>query len=189
MSINTKNRGLTFLETIASLAIILLVSSFLFLKMIKINEKLDIEKNRRLIQTIFLKYTNKSFYEKKRYLIEINFLENFLIITQNKLPIEKIILSNKLKYEIPYEKKRNPKFNVETTNTGNLSKAFTIYIFGYKNQVENRIAFYIFKKERILKINTYLNNSLKDVNYNNILEYHYSLEGENREGWKEEEEN
>ncbi|MGL4998278.1 MAG: hypothetical protein ACRC5T_04855 [Cetobacterium sp.] len=186
MIVIKKIKGLTFLETIVSLTIILLVSSFLFLKITKINEKLDIEKNRRLIQTTFLKYTSKSFYEKKRYLIEINFLENNLIITQNKLPVEKIILSNKLKYEIPYEKKRNPKFNVETTKTGNLSKSFTMYIFGYKNQVKNRIAFYIFKKEKILKINTYLNNSLKDVNYNNILEYHYSIEGENRTGWKEE---
>ena len=46
-----------------------------------------------------------------------------------------------------------------------------MYIFGYSNQVENRVAFYTFQKERVLKINIYLNRDVKDVNYENILNY------------------
>lgn len=61
-----------------------------------------------------------------------------------------------------------------------------MYIFGYSNQVENRVAFYTFQKERVLKINIYLNRDVKDVNYENILNYHYSQNGQNRIGWMEE---
>ncbi|MGL4989419.1 MAG: hypothetical protein ACRC5F_09305 [Cetobacterium sp.] len=181
-----RNKGLTFLETIASLAIIFVVSSFLYIKINKINEKLDLEKNRRIIQMIFFKYIDKSSYENEKYRIELDFIEKNLIIKKNKIEIEKILLPRKLKYEIPYDRKRNPKFILETTNTGNLSKSFTIYVFGYKEQVENRISFYTFKKQRYLTINTYLNISLKNINYNNILEYHYSEEGEERNGWQKE---
>ncbi|MGL4970201.1 MAG: hypothetical protein ACRC45_01040 [Cetobacterium sp.] len=49
------------------------------------------------------------------------------------------------------------------------------------------MAFYTFQRERVLKINTYLNIGVKNVNYNNILEYHYSSEGEGKIGWEEEE--
>lgn len=188
MNKNMKNKGLTFLETIASVAIIFLVSSFFMYKIIKYNEKMDLELGRYTIQSFFIKYINKSFYEKRRYFIEIGTAEKYITIKDfEEKEIEKIYLPPKLKYEIPYENKRNIKFKLETTPTGNLSKAFTMYIFGYKNQVENRLAFYIFQKEKVLKINTYLNKNVKDINYNNILDYHYSKEGEDRIGWIEEE--
>jgi hypothetical protein len=188
MNINKKNKGLTFLETIASVAIILIVSSFLFYKIIDYNEKKDLQISRHLIQNIFMKYTNKSFYQKIRYLLEIDLKNKILIIkNQNNEVIEEINLPLKLKYEIPYENVRNPYFKVETTKTGNLSKAFTFYIFGYKEQVENRIAFYTFQKEKILKLNVYLNQSVKNIYYKNIIEYHYSQNGQNRIGWVEEE--
>ncbi|MGL5984115.1 MAG: hypothetical protein ACRCZ1_02460, partial [Cetobacterium sp.] len=109
-----RNKGLTFLETIASLAIIFVVSSFLYIKINKINEKLDLEKNRRIIQMIFFKYIDKSSYENEKYRIELDFIEKKLIIKKNRIEVEKILLPKKLKYEIPYDRKRNPKFIVET---------------------------------------------------------------------------
>lgn len=187
MNKNTKNKGLTFLETIVVVTIILIVSSFLFVKIIKSNEKFDLEKDRRLLQITFSKYSMKSLYLKEKYLIELDFLEKEVRIKRNNFLVEKLFLSKKLNYEIPYNRSRNPKFNVETTITGNLSKAFTLYIFGYRDQVENRLAFYTFQREKILKINTYLNMNVKGVTYENIIQYHYSTEGEERVGWKEEE--
>ena len=187
MNKNMKNKGLTFLETIACTAIIFLVSSFFMYKLIKYNEKMDLERNRHSIQITFIKYINKSFHEKSNYFFEINTEEkNIIVKTLNNEIVEKIYLSEKLKYEIPYDNVRNPHFKVETNKNGNLSKAFTLYIFGYNAQVENRIAFYIFQKEKVLKINTYINLSLKGVNYDNILYYHYSQEGGDRLGWIEE---
>ncbi|MGL4652990.1 MAG: hypothetical protein ACRCZH_07990 [Cetobacterium sp.] len=187
MNKNIKNKGLTFLETVVVVTIIFIVSSFLFIKIIKINEKLDLEKNRKIFQVTLSKYSIKSIYRKERYLIEFDFLEKEVRVKKNNILIETLNLSKKLNYEIPYNKIRNPKFIFETTTTGNLSKAFTLYIFGYNNQVENRLAFYTFQRERVLKINTYLNIGVKNVNYNNILEYHYSSEGEGKIGWEEEE--
>lgn len=187
MNKNIKSKGLTFLETIVVVTIIFIVSSFLFVKIIKINEKLDLEKNRKIFQVVVSKYSIQSFYSKERYLIELNFVEKEIKVKKNNTVIETLSLSKKLNYEIPYNKIRNPQFSFETTKTGNLSKAFTLYIFGYNNQVENRLAFYTFQREKILKINTYLNKSLEGINYNNILDYHYSSEGEGKIGWKEEE--
>lgn len=187
MNKNKKNKGLTFLETIVCVAIIFIVSSFLFYKIIKYNEKIDLEKSRRIIQTFFIKYTLRSIYEKNKYQIEIDMLNKNLNVKKlNSEIIEKVSLPEKLKYEIIYDNSRNQKFKVDTTKTGNLSKAFTIYIFGYNNQVENRIAFYTFQKEKVLKINIYLNRDVKNINFDNILKYHYSQEGQNRIGWMEE---
>ncbi|MCQ8211929.1 hypothetical protein NON08_05225 [Cetobacterium somerae] len=188
MNKNMKNKGLTFLETIVSVTIIFLVSSFFVYQIINYNEKMDLESSRRILQMFFMKYLNKSIYEKNKYFIEINTLEKYVSVKKlNTEEIERISLPPKLKYEIPYNNARNSKFKLETTITGNLSKSFTLYIFGYKEQVENRLAFYIFQKEKLLKINTYLNLTVKGINYNNIIEYHYSQEGENRIGWIEEE--
>lgn len=148
---------------------------------------MDLEKSRRIIQTFFIKYTMRSLYEKSKYQIEIDMLNKNLNVKKlNSEIIEKLYLPEKLKYEIIYDNSRNQKFKVDTTKNGNLSKAFTMYIFGYSNQVENRVAFYTFQKERVLKINIYLNRDVKDVNYENILNYHYSQNGQNRIGWMEE---
>lgn len=187
MNKNKKNKGLTFLETIAGVAIIFIVSSFLFYKIIKHNEKMELEKSRRIIQTFFVKYTLRSLYEKNVYQIEINLLDKNLNVKKLKNEIiEQISLPKKLKYEIIYDNNRNKKFKVDTTKNGNLSKAFTIYIFGFNNQVENRVAFYTFQKEKVLRINVYINRALKNINYENILNYHYSQDGQNRVGWMEE---
>ncbi|MGL5671199.1 MAG: hypothetical protein ACRDDQ_07945, partial [Cetobacterium sp.] len=73
--------------------------------------------------------------------------KNLNVKKLNSEIIEKLYLPEKLKYEIIYDNSRNQKFKVDTTKNGNLSKAFTMYIFGYSNQVENRVAFYTFQKE------------------------------------------
>ncbi|WP_448820322.1 hypothetical protein [Cetobacterium sp.] len=187
MNKNNKNKGLTFLETIACVAIIFIVSSFLFYKKIKYNEKMDLERSRRIIQAFFIKYTVRSLYEKNKYQLEINMLDKNLTVKKlNTDVIEKVYLPEKLKYEIIYDNRRNQNFKVDTTKNGNLSKAFTMYIFGYTGQVENRVAFYTFQKEKVLKINIYLNRAVKEINYDNILKYHYSQDGQNRVGWMEE---
>ena len=108
MNKNKKNKGLTFLETIAGVAIIFIVSSFLFYKIIKHNEKMELEKSRRIIQTFFVKYTLRSLYEKNVYQIEINLLDKNLNVKKLKNEIiEQISLPKKLKYEIIYDNNRN----------------------------------------------------------------------------------
>lgn len=182
-----KTKGLTFLETIATLAIISGVSLFLFVKISNDSERKDLEKSRRIFQEIFFRYSRKSFYEKKVFKIEIHLVDKKIIIKNfSKEILEETNLPNRLKYEIIYANMRHKIFNLETTKDGNLSKAFTIYNFGYKGDVQNRIAYYTFQKEKILKINTYLNKNVKNITYENILNYHYSTEGQNRTGWIEE---
>ncbi|WP_297597835.1 hypothetical protein [uncultured Cetobacterium sp.] len=182
-----KTKGLTFLETIITLVIISGVSFFLFIKISKDNEKKDLEKSRRIFQELFFRYSRKSFYENKIFKIDIHLVDKKVVIkTFSKDVLEEIKLPQKIKYEIIYGNMRHRIFNIETTKNGNLNKAFTLYNFGYKGDVQNRIAFYVFQKEKILKINTYLNNNIKNINYENILNYHYSADGQNRIGWIEE---
>ncbi|MGL5245929.1 MAG: hypothetical protein ACRC7R_12205, partial [Sarcina sp.] len=83
MNKNIKSKGLTFLETIVVVTIIFIFSSFLFIKIIKINEKLDLEKNRKIFQVIVSKYSIQSFYSKERYLIELNFIEKEIRVKKN----------------------------------------------------------------------------------------------------------
>lgn len=181
-------KGLTFLETITALVIISIVSLFLFVKISKINEKKDLERASKIVQEVFFRYSRKSFYQRENFKMDIFLLEKKIVVkTDKNKEIEKLILPPKLKYEIIYEKTRTKIFKVDTTKDGNLSKAFTIFIFGYSGKVEYRISFYIFQEEKILKINVYLNNNVQHVNYENILEYNYSKENKNLVGWTEEE--
>lgn len=181
-----KNKGLTYIETIVMLTIICLVSLFLFKKIINYNEQMEIQTNRHIIQTVISKYANQSFYNRKRYIININLIEKFIDIKNDRnIIIEHKELSKKLLFVIPYKMNKAVDFIVDITPTGNMSKAFTIYIFGYDRKVKNKISFFIFQKAQILKINTYTNKNL-DITYDNIIDYHYSSKGNSKTGWREE---
>lgn len=183
-----KEKGLTFLETIAVLVIISVVSLFLFVKISKINEKKDLDMASKTIQEIFFRYSRKSFYKREKYKIDLYLDEKVISVSSIRhSDKEKLELPKKLKYEIIYDQKRNKIFKVETTTNGNLSKAFSIYIFGYGDGLKRKIALYIFQEEKILKINSYINKRIKNINYENIKDYHYSEENKNLEGWDMEE--
>lgn len=184
---NKKAKGLTFLETMAAIAIISSVSLFFYIKINKINEKKDLDMAKKLIQNIFSKYSTESIYLKKRYKIEIHLVDKKIKIrdSMHKL-IELIYLPKKLKYEVIYKNHGNITFLVETTINGNLSKAFTLYTCDYKDLAQSRIAFYTFQNERILKINSYINITAGNIKYENLSKYHYSNDGINRKGWLEE---
>lgn len=187
MNKNKNTKGLTFIEVIITVTLLTIVSLFLLQKIRDYNERMDLELATRKIQHIFLNYTNKSFYEKNRYILEINNVNHKIIIKKiDDTIVEEHNLPEKVYYEIPYDNKRNPIFKVQTNRNGNLNKAFTLYIFGYKKNVKKRLAFYIFQKEKVLKINSYTNKNVVNINYENILEYHYSSNGQNRIGWEEE---
>ncbi|WP_297404292.1 hypothetical protein [uncultured Cetobacterium sp.] len=182
---NKKAKGLTFLETIATIAIISSVSLFFYIKLNKFEEKRDLEISRRLIKNTIYKYTLQSVFSKERYKLEIYLIDKKIDIKgENYKIIESIHLPKKLKYEIIYKYQGGLVFNVETTPNGNLSKAFTIYICDYNNLVQNRISFYTFQIEKILKINSYINFSAGKIKYIELPYYHYSEDSKNRKGWK-----
>lgn len=160
-----------------SIALFLLSSIFLivFYRVNINNERIELELTTKKIDSFVNKYTTTAHYQKKNFNLEIDLKEKSFLLKDNNRVIDKLNLSPKLSYEIVFDKKRNPLFNIEITKNGNMSRAFTLYIFGYRKQLENKLTFFTFQKERILKINIYKVNNLEGVNYTNILEYHYLL--------------
>lgn len=135
------------------------------------------------INSIFYKYATTAHHLKKNFIIDLNLKEKKILVKDKDRIVEQLPLPKKLEYGIPFDKKLNPYFQVEITKTGNLSRSFTFYIFGYKKQLENKLTFYTFQKEQILKINIYKPNGLTKVTPINILEYHYSQH--KNSDWKE----
>lgn len=179
-----KKRGMTFLETITSLVIVSLGSLFLYMNISKILEERDLELARLTIVKTFIDYTEKSSRDKNIYKLDI-VLDKKRIEVKNFLDkeIERIYLPENLFYEVVYDRKKYEVFETQTTREGNLSKAFTLYIFNKNKKVRNRLGFYTFSSSKIFKINIYINKSAGEIDLNEIITYHYSEDGQNRKGW------
>lgn len=185
MYINSnKKNGLTFVETVL---VLLTVSTITILGGIKLSQNREKEalfEAKEKIRNTFLFYTKKSYLEKEKKYIDI-YLNNKkieIVSFSNKKEAE-IFLPRELFYEVVYDYTKKEIFTVQTTKNGNLSKAFTLYIFGKNGVAKLRISFYTFQTDKFLKINIYKNESSEKATRENIINYHYSEEGQNREGW------
>lgn len=186
--LKNKKNGFTFLEVIVTLGILGILLSLGLINYRAIEEYLSLKESSNKIVSIYYYYTNKAMVDGKMVQIK-NFLkekriEIYYLGNPNK--IEKLELSKKLKYVVVYENKKLDYMESKTNRWGNLNNSFTIYIFGKNNLAKYRIAFYNYQISKILKINIYKNISASNATYENIVNYHYSMEGENHIGWEKE---
>lgn len=181
---NKKAKGFTLLETVATIAIVSIVTLFFWIKVETVQEKRDLEISSRIISEVYLKYIRRSIELNEEYILDIYLVDKKIEI-KNKYEkkIETVTLPKKLFYEVVYDKKLYKKFTTSTTSNGNLSKSFSIYIFNYKKYLKRKITFYVFNTNKILVINNYIKTESEKIPQENIIKYHYSEENQNNKGW------
>lgn len=167
--------------------ILLTVSTISILGGIKFSENRETEalfQAKEKIRNVFLFYTKQSYLDKTQKYMDIYLDSKKIEVVSflNKKEAE-IFLPKELFYEVVYDHTKKKIFTIQTTRNGNLSKAFTLYIFGKSSVAKLRISFYTFQTDKFLKINIYKNVNAKKAIRENIIDYHYSEEGQNREGW------
>lgn len=186
--LKNQKKGFTFLETILVLGILGILLSLGLNNYRAVEEYLALKESSNKIVSTYYYYTNKAMIDGKDFQIK-NFLkEKRIEINQlgNLKKIEILKLPKNLKYTVIYENKKLNYIESKTNKWGNLNNSFTIYIFGKNNLAKYRIAFYNYQISKILKINIYKNISASEATYENIVNYHYSVEGESHIGWEKE---
>lgn len=184
-----RNRGIALAETLILTALGAVILSFIFIRYRNINEQKDIQRAVNILETVVQKYASKSMASKKSYSIYFDYSAKTVTVKdmKNEEVFEIKNLPEKLSYATPYDRQTQRKIDFHTTINGNLSKSFSVYIFGYSDTAKYRVAFYNFQQSRILRINIYKNKSAGDIHYSKITDYHYKQEeNELREGWKKE---
>ena len=159
----------------------------IYIKYENINEKRDLEKAVDILETIVYKYASKSIAKKNTFDIKFNYAKKEIIVKNEgqNIKLEKIKLPEKLKYGTIYNNILLKEVNFSTKASGNLSKAFSIYICDYSENAKYRIAYYNFQQSRILKINVYKNMRAGKIKYSELEKYHYNIgEDEVKAGWE-----
>lgn len=145
------------------------------------------EKAVDIFETVIYKYSAKSLALRNIFDISFDYNKKEVIIKpfgKNEI-IEKIKLPQKLKYGTVYRKILRDKVDFSTEPTGNLSRAFSVYVCDYSENAKYRIAYYNFQQSRILKINIYKNMRAGNIKYDELEKYHYNLgEDEVKAGWE-----
>lgn len=159
----------------------------IYIRYENINEKRDLEKAVDILETIVYKYASKSIAKKNTFDIKFNYAKKEIIVKNEgqNIELEKIKLPEKLKYGTVYNNILLKEVNFSTKASGNLSKAFSIYICDYSENAKYRIAYYNFQQSRILKINVYKNMRAGKIKYSELEKYHYNIgEDEVKAGWE-----
>lgn len=181
-----KIRGIALYEMIISMLILLIFSYNIFISYSKFKENMQIlEANIKLIKT-FSKYRDLSYYGRESYKIDIELNKKEINFKQGTIVLETLYLPQKLRYKIARDDIKSDLISTNMNYNGNLSHAFSIYIFGTSDIAKYRIAFYTFSQLKYLIINIYKNIDAKDADYKKIYEYNISNNGKNHIGWKKE---
>ena len=184
-----KSRGTALAEVFILIALVAIISSLIFIKYRNINEQQDMERAVNIFETTVHKYTAKSMISKKSYDIYFDY-NNKSVTVKERLKdkiLEKKNLPENLLYATPYDNQTRKDIDFHTTENGNLSKSFSVYIFNYSDTAQYRVSFYTFQQSRILRINIYKNINAGNIKYEEILNYHEKVkENEMREGWRKE---
>jgi type II secretory pathway pseudopilin PulG len=182
-----RDRGYSLVETVVVIAIFFIFLSIGSIKYRNLKETRSLLEGKIKIQDTFQRYVDLSFDSNTIYELEIDFKAYTIVIRDSikREMIERVNLPSDINYATPYDGIKKDKFKTTTTKNGNLSDSFTIYLFDYKKKARYRVAFYIYQKNQILKINTYINISA-EANYDEIVTYHESNSGQNHIGWEKE---
>ena len=148
---------------------------------------MEVERAADIFETVIYKYSAKSLALKKTFDINFDYEEKEVKIKyagKDEI-IERRELPEKLKYTTIYNGIALRKIEFSTKATGNLSKAFSVYICDYNENAKYRVAYYNFQQSRILKINVYKNVRAGKIKYKDLEKYHYNLgENEVKTGWE-----
>lgn len=167
------------------------MTSFIYVKYRNIKEQRDIERAVNIFETAIHKYSSLAIGNRKLYDFEISYpAKSLKVFTAKKSAthtelVEEYELPDKLMYATPYENDYKPVVDVYATLNGNLSHAFSVYIFDYSGLAKYRVAFYTFNQNKLIKINLYKNINAGKIRYEDILQYHKSEEKVGA-GWKRE---
>ncbi|MGL6064509.1 MAG: pilus assembly FimT family protein [Fusobacteriaceae bacterium] len=181
-----KNNGFSILEIIINLAFI---SIFAFLVHISYKSYLETRAfNYAITQIVgtISKYRDLSYYNNKSIYLTFSTYNKEIIFESNFLVLEKIILPDLLEYRIPHKNIYGGTLKTSILPSGNLSHAFTIYLFNSKSLAKYRIAFYTFSQFKFLTINLYKNISAGDITLDNLASYHETNQSKNLVGWEKE---
>lgn len=185
--IKRKTKAFTLLESIITIAILSTLLFFIYFNYMKYKENNSLFQAKLKIANTISKYRDLAYYNNTKYNIKFDFIAKDLYIYDISFNlISSFHLPNDLKYQI-INKEQKP-FNYITTinSTGNLSDAFTIYVFDYNDLARYRIAFYTFSQIKYLVVNIYKNHSADTAIFSNIYNYHFTADGENHVGWTKE---
>lgn len=140
-----------------------------------------------IFETVVYKYSARSLALKNTFNINFDYdrKEIAVKIFGKDEVVEKIELPEKLKYTTIYNGIAMKKIDFSTKASGNLSRAFSVYICNYSENAEYRVAYYNFQQSRILKINVYKNVRAGRIKYKELEKYHYNIgENEVKAGWE-----
>lgn len=185
--IKIKRKGSILIEFLVTIGIVFFCFVTIFIKYDNINQQKDLEDAVDIFETVVYKYANKSMATRTTFDIRFDYIKKELIINKegNSIEIEKIELPKKLKYGTVYSGVMLKELSFSTKVSGNLSKAFSVYICDYSENAKYRVAYYNFQQSRILKINIYKNMRAGKIKYKELEKYHYNIEeDEVKEGWE-----
>ncbi|WP_300358586.1 hypothetical protein, partial [Fusobacterium sp.] len=185
--IKIKRKGSVLIEFLVIIGITFLCFVTIFIKYDDINQQKDLENAVDTFETIVYKYANKSMATRTTFDIKFDYRKKEIIVNRegSSKEIEKIELPKKLKYGTVYNGIMLKELSFSTKASGNLSKAFSVYVCDYSENAKYRVAYYNFQQSRILKINIYKNVRAGKIKYKELEKYHYNMkEDEVKEGWE-----
>ncbi|MGL4534439.1 MAG: hypothetical protein ACRCUA_05235 [Fusobacteriaceae bacterium] len=116
----------------------------------------------------------------------MNLVNKEVVFKYGITTLETLKLPKNIRYKIPREDAKSELLSTNMNYTGNMSHAFSIYIFGKSDVAKYRITFYTFSQLKYLSINLYKNIDAKEADYKNIYDYNISNNAKNHLGWKKE---
>jgi len=177
-----KIKGFLLIEYLIYLIILSIIVLLTLFKIKNTNERIKEKEAIIKIVNIVDKYCTKSFKrEEYKFIFQTEIKSILIYQVGNERIIEKIRLPKILDYKIPYDGRYVKKFIFNSTINSNTSKAFSIYIFN-KKKSKYRVSFYLFRKNKILKINIYKSLFPENMNSKWIL-YNYDDEKIMKERW------
>lgn len=182
--IKKKIKGFTLLETVIATTIVSTLLFFIYFNYMKYKENNSLYEAKLKLANTISKYRDLAYYNNTRYILKFDFITKDLyiydlssnLLTSYRLPKD-------LKYYIINKEQKPFNYIVTINPTGNLSDAFTIYLFDYEDLARYRIAFYTFSQIKYLAVNIYENHSVEDATFSNIYKYHFTTDGQNHIGW------
>lgn len=166
------NKAFTFFETILSVLLLSLFLNFAFIQYQNFKEKQSIIEAKLKINEIFLYSSLNSLNSHKSKDLQLNLITKKIYAMNSSFQVEKEInLPKNLTYYSTHHSNSHI-LNLSFTKNGNISKSFSIYIFGQKKNVRYKISFYGFDRSKYLKINNYKYIGKYKISLSEILNYH-----------------
>lgn len=182
----TKNKGFYLINTLISISLILLLSTFGYVCFRNYIEMQEINRAKVEIYELFTTYSTKAFNDGKVLNVKLDYIKKEIVVYEyGVVPIDIVKLPKNLNYLTIFDRDVVQIFTGKITKNGNITPSFSIYIFDSKNIAQYRISLYGFEIIKYMKINIYRNKGDKKANYDNILRFHREWDTNNPK-WEEE---